>query len=270
MSSEWKPLTLLNGRAATSDDLAPLAFAGHAHFTAMQVRDHQIRGLDLHLARLRTASLALYGQAISVEQVLTQLRQACALNPAHFSLMAYVYSASGEFTPAENNAQLSLLLRTAPPHNGPQGPLALKSFEYERILPQFKHVGEIGKTYWMRQAVADGFDDAVFIDRLGRYSEASIWNLAFWDGEAVIWPQAPVLPGTTLGIVRRQLDKLGMPQREQKLTQTDIAHFKGAVVMNSWTPAVPVRQIDTVSLPISEPFLSILHQAYRNEPLIAP
>ena len=50
----------INGVAATSDALAALAFAGHAHFTAMQVRDGHVRGLDLHLARLRDAS-ALFG-----------------------------------------------------------------------------------------------------------------------------------------------------------------------------------------------------------------
>jgi hypothetical protein len=42
-----------NGKTATREALAPLAFAGHAHFTAMQVRDGRVRGLDLHLARLR-------------------------------------------------------------------------------------------------------------------------------------------------------------------------------------------------------------------------
>ena len=46
----------LDGQAATQADLAPLAFAGYAHFTALQVRGHRVRGLDLHLRRLRTAS----------------------------------------------------------------------------------------------------------------------------------------------------------------------------------------------------------------------
>lgn len=36
-------------RPATATDLAPLAFAGYAHFTAMQVRGGGVRGLDLHL-----------------------------------------------------------------------------------------------------------------------------------------------------------------------------------------------------------------------------
>ncbi|MGY5137778.1 branched-chain amino acid aminotransferase, partial [Streptomyces nigrescens] len=48
-----------NGVAATAEELAPLAFAGYAHFTALQVRDGRVRGLDLHLERLRSASLEM-------------------------------------------------------------------------------------------------------------------------------------------------------------------------------------------------------------------
>ena len=37
--------------------------------------------------------------------------------------------------------------------------------------------------------------DAAFIDRQGRLSEGSIWNLAVWDGTAVVWPVAEMLGG---------------------------------------------------------------------------
>ena len=50
-----------NGRSATAGELGPLAFAGYAHFTALQVRGGKVRGLDLHLQRLRSASLELFG-----------------------------------------------------------------------------------------------------------------------------------------------------------------------------------------------------------------
>src|SRR5256885_7112437 len=39
--------SLIDGQPATAAELAALAFAGHAHFTAMQVRDGRLRGLDL-------------------------------------------------------------------------------------------------------------------------------------------------------------------------------------------------------------------------------
>ncbi|GAA3466182.1 aminotransferase class IV family protein [Nonomuraea roseola] len=259
-----------NGRAATAEDLAPLAFAGYAHFTAMQVRGGQVRGLDLHLERLRTASMELFGRALPDDRVRSHLRAAIEAGPADLSLMATVYSPAGEFTVAGAEVEPEVLVRTGPAASGPAGPLTLTTVEHERALPAVKHVGEVAKTYFLRQAVAQGFDDAAFVDRQGRLSEATIWNLAFWDGAAVVWPEAEMLAGTTMGIVRRQLDRLGVPQRVQEVTPADLPALAGGVVMNSWTPGVAVHRIGSVPLPEAPSFLELLHRAYRAEPLTSP
>ncbi|MFD5320761.1 aminotransferase class IV family protein [Streptomyces sp. NPDC127098] len=257
-----------NGRPASAEELAPLAFAGYAHFTAAQVRGGRIRGLDLHLARLRSASVELFGRALPDERVRELLRAALGESPADASLTATVYSSAGEFTAAEGG--LDVLVRTGPPTDGPAGPLALAVVEHERTLPGVKHVGEVAKTHLLRRAVAEGFDDAAFVDRRGRLSEATIWNLAFWDGEAVVWPEAEVLGGVTMGILRRRLAGLGVPQRVSEVTPGDVAALKGAVVMNSWTPAVPVRRIGAVELPAASAFVEALRRGYEAEPPTAP
>jgi branched-subunit amino acid aminotransferase/4-amino-4-deoxychorismate lyase len=257
-----------NGEAATADQLASLAFAGYAHFTATQVRDSQIRGLDLHLARLRFASGELFGQALPDEQVKSYLRAALAPGPADLSLTATVYSRAGEFTASA--ADLEVLVRTSPAATPPAGPLALATVEYERVLPAIKHVGEVAKTYYLRQAVAHGFDDAAFVDRQGRLSEATIWNLAFWDGTAVVWPKAEVLDGITQQIVRRRLDTLGIPQRTQEITRANVSTLAGAAVLNSWSPGIAVRKIGSTPLPEAHPFMELLHEAYESDPVTAP
>ncbi|MGO1073665.1 aminotransferase class IV family protein [Lysobacter sp. CA199] len=259
-----------NGRPAVAEDLIPLAFAGHAHFTAMQVRAGRVRGLDLHLRRLREASMTLFGQALPDERTLAYLRAALQAGPQDLSLVATVYSPAGEFTAADEAARLDLLVRTSAAASGPSGPLALSVVEYERYLPRLKHVGEVAKTHAMREAIAQGYDDAAFVDRQGRLSEASIWNLAFWDGQAVVWPQAPMLGGTTMAIVRRQLQRLGVAQREQEIRAADLPALAGAVVMNSWTPGVAVHRIGATELPPAPDFLRLLHEAYRAEPAVSP
>ncbi|WP_306362629.1 aminotransferase class IV family protein [Nocardia sp. CC227C] len=259
-----------DGEATTGEQLANLAFAGHAHFTAMQVRGGRIRGLDLHLERLRGASMELFGTALPEQRVRSHLRTALAASAPDVSLMATVYSPEGEFTLARSGTEPSVVIRTAPPASGPQGPLSLMTFEHERYLPAVKHVGEVAKTHLLRRAAAAGFDDAAFLDRHGGFSEASIWNLAFWDGSAVVWPVAHKLTGTTMGIVRRQLAALGIPQRDEVVTPADLPDLRGAVVMNSWTPGILVHRIDTVDIPTTQPFLDALHTAYRTEPLTAP
>src|SRR5690606_15384825 len=157
-----------------------------------------------------------------------RLHEAVAAGPADVSLTATVHSAEGEFTAAGVAADPQLLVRTEAPFDGPAGPLALDVVEHERMLPGIKHVGEIAKTHYLRQAVARGFDDVAFVDRDGRISEASIWNLALWDGEAVVWPRAELLTGTTMGIVSRQLEKRGVPQVERELTREDLPGLSGA------------------------------------------
>ncbi|WP_433464967.1 aminotransferase class IV family protein [Spirillospora sp. CA-128828] len=256
-----------NGRAATVEELAPLAFAGYAHFTAMQVRGGRVRGLDLHLERLRFASMELFGRAVPDDRVRSCLRAALEAGPADVSLTATMYSPPGEFTTDGSDREPDVLVRSGPPASGPSGPLALATVEYERVLPAVKHVGEVAKTYFLRRADRDGFDDAAFVDRRGRLSEGTIWNLAFWDGDAVVWPDAEMLVGTTMGIVRRQLDRLGVPQRVQEITAADLPAPAGAVVMNSWTPGVAVHRIGSVPIPEAPRFLELLHQAYQAEPL---
>ncbi|TDD11000.1 branched-chain amino acid aminotransferase [Nonomuraea deserti] len=259
-----------DGHAASADDLAPLAFAGYAHFTAMQVRGGRVRGLDLHLERLRSASLQLFGRALPDDRVRACLRAAIQAGPADLSLSATVYSPAGEFTVASPEVEPGLLVRTGPAATGPLGPLALAAVEHERVLPAVKHVGEVAKTYYLRQAVDQGFDDAAFVDHRGRISEGSIWNVAFWDGSAVVWPEAEMLAGITMGIVRRQLDRLGVPQRVEEVTLAGLPALAGAVVMNSWTPGLAVHRIGPVSLPEAPSFVKLLHDAYEAEPLTAP
>lgn len=253
-----------NGRDAGTGDLAPLAFAGYAHFTAMQVRGGLVRGLDLHLERLRAASAELFGRTPDDASVRSWLAAAIDASPDDASLTATVYSPDGEFT-GPGTAEPEMLVRTGPPADGPAGPLALAVVAHERVLPHLKHVGEVAKTYFLRQAVAGGFDDAAFTDRRGRLSEATIWNLAFWDGDGVVWPRAEMLGGTTMGIVRRQLDRLGVPQRTEEVTVDGLPSLAGAVVMNSWTPGVPVHRVGPVELPAAPAFVDLLHRAYGAE-----
>lgn len=267
IASDALAVAQIDGQWATLADLTPLAFAGFAHFTAMQVRNGRVRGLDLHLERLRGASQALFDAYIPDDQVQSHLRSAIAAAGGDaLSLTATVFTRSGEFTSASEANDLSLLIRTSPASTGPEGPLKLAVVQHERFQPAFKHTGESAKTYYLRDARQNGFDDAIFLDRHGHLSEATIWNVAYWDGSAVIWPIADLLTGVTMGILQRQLKTLGVPQREMAVTPDMVCGFAGAVVMNSWTPAVAISSIAETQIPAAPQFVDLLHTAYQREP----
>lgn len=256
----------INGQPATLSELIPLAFAGFAHFTAMQVRDREIKGLDLHLARLQKASKEFFGKMLPEEQLVSYIKTAIDKGPKDQSLTVTLFSRHGEFTAASMDTEPDVLVRSSAPTNGPKGPLRLSKVDHERPLASIKHVGEAGKTYYLHQALRQGFDDAAFVDRHGRLSEATIWNLAFWDGETVIWPQATILQGTMMGIVQRQLNRLGIAQRHEEITIEHLQELSGAAVMNSWTPGIAVTAIATTAFAEITPFISLLHKAYQAEP----
>ncbi len=260
----------INGRSVTLSELSPLAFAGFAHFTAMQVRDSKIKGLDLHLERLREASLAFFGRALPDEQLQSHIKTAVNEGAKDLSLTVTVFSHHGEFTANSMDVEPSVLTRTGAPSDGPKGPLRLSAVAHERPLATIKHVGEAGKTYYLHQAIRQGFDDAAFVDSRGRLSEATIWNLVFWDGETVIWPKADMLKGTMMSIIQRQLERLDIPQRHEAITLKRLGELSGAAVMNSWTPGIPVTAIASNVIEEARQFINLLHKAYEAEPANFP
>lgn len=258
--------TLLNGQSIPSSEMTLLAFSGFAHFTALQVRNKMIKGLDLHLDRLRQASKALFGRTLPDELVRSYIHSAVESGLDDQSLTVTMYSPKGEFTVDSMDSDPAVLIRTSSPANGPKGPLRLAAINYERPLAEIKHVGEIGKTYFLHQAVQQGFDDAAFVDKNGHLTEGSIWNLVFWDGETVIWPRARMLRGTMMAIVQRQLTELGIPQRSESITLERLTELRGAAVMNSWTPGISITEIQSSKFTNSEQLISLLHRAYNRMP----
>lgn len=260
--------TYLNGRPATAGDLAPLAFAGFAHFTAMQVRERSARGLDLHLERLRAASDELFGRHLPDERLRGLLSSAAADAPPDVSLSCFVTLPPGEVLGPRGNAELDVLIRVTDPVTPSPDPLTLDVVRHERHLPHLKHVGEVAKTQFFRQATARGFDDAAFTDGSGRLSEATIWNLAFWDGDSVIWPEADVLPGTTMQILARRLASRGIDQVTRAVRTRDLTDGLAAVVMNSWSPGIAIARIASQPLADGQAFVRLLREAYDSEPLV--
>lgn len=258
--------THFNGIPATADDLAGLAFAGYAHFTAMQVRDHAVRGLDLHLARLAHASRELFGTQLPDDRIADLLARAVADVPADVSLTCYLSARPGEFHRSAAHQEIDVLIKVTDPATPPPGPLTLASVAHQRHLPGIKHVGEVAKTELLRRANTLSFDDAVFTDGSGRISEATIWNIAFTDGESVIWPEAELLHGVTMQILQRQLDAAGIPQLTRPVRTTDLDARLSAVLMNSWSPGIAVSAIDDRALGDPGEFTAQLHRAYAAEP----
>ena len=191
-----------NGRPAQVEDLLP-ALVNYGHFTSMQVRGHAVQGLALHLARLSQATSELFGSALDVVQVQAWMAQALQqAGQGDDSLRVTVYSRRFDFRDPLVAVPVDVLVAVS-------APVALtaskrvRSVAWQRELPQIKHVGTFGLFAERRAAMAEGFDDVLFVTAEGDVSEGSTWNLAVHDGERLLWPQAPALRGTAETLLKQ-------------------------------------------------------------------
>ena len=227
-------IVLCNGRPADADDLRTLALRNYGHFTVMQVRGRAVRGLDLHLGRLRDATRELFNAELDDARILDGLRRAFDVaSVADCTARVTVCAPGFDFRDPLRAVDVDVIVAITALGEPDPTPMRVKSFRYERALPQVKHVGTFPLFHFAREARRTGYDDALFVDAGGRVSEGSIWNLGLWDGEGVVWPEAPALRGTAEELLRSALEEEGALQSRRPVHLADLSGFKGAFATNS-------------------------------------
>lgn len=218
-----------NGLPAQVEDLLP-ALVNYGHFTSLQVRDHAVQGLDLHLARLSQATRALFGSELDTVQVQTWMAQALQqAGLADASLRVTVYSRRFDFRNPLAAVPVDVLVAVSAPV-ALVAPKRVRSVLWQREMPRIKHVGTFGLFAERRAAMAEGFDDVLFVTADGDVSEGSTWNLAVHDGERLLWPQAPALRGTAEALMKRHWPDA---QLTRPLALAELGSVKAAFACNA-------------------------------------
>jgi branched-subunit amino acid aminotransferase/4-amino-4-deoxychorismate lyase len=244
----------IDGRSATVEQLSAAAPAGYGHFTAMQVRNRQVRGLRLHLDRLDAANREMFGAGLDTAAVLGHIRHALGEQTQDASVRVYVYEAPGG--PA-------VMVTVRPPGTMAPDLWRLQTVPYQRSLAHIKHIGDFGQGYYRRLAHSNGFDEALLTGPDGIVCEGSITNIGFSDGDGVVWPAAPALAGITMQILERALAARGVPMRRAPVRVSDLGSFAGTFVTNSHGIA-PVGQVDEHTLSVDGALMQALTQAYES------
>jgi branched-subunit amino acid aminotransferase/4-amino-4-deoxychorismate lyase len=260
----------VNGAPASAADLVPLAFAGYGHFTSMQVRDHRVRGLGLHLARLRAASEELFGRATPDARVREYLRRVIGRAGGAMSVQVNAFSSDGDAVTAGRPVEPDILVRTGPPLAASTTPVRVGTARFGRILPHLKNTATMGAVHRWRAARLAGHDDVLFVGDDGAIAEGSIWNVAFLDGTGTVWPSAPALRGVMMQMAQAGLTRAGQPWSVRRVTVDDLGGVRGAALMNSITPAQPIAAVDGRPIPVDEQWLATLRAAHDTTPPEAP
>ena len=253
----------LNGKPATVENLRALALANYGHFTSMQVRNRAVQGRELHVRRLEDATQALFGTSFDGASALQQAAHALAsagLRDA--SVRVTVFSTQFDYRDPARAVAPDVLITLSPPSAVEKPALRVKTYPFVRPLPQFKHVGTFPLFHYRRQALADGFDDALFVDPTGQVVEGSIWNLGLWDGDAVTWPEGPALRGTAERLLQTALTRAGVPQRSTPVLRHDLGRFRAAFACNA-SGLQPVVGADAVAWGIDTALMRRLAEVFE-------
>ena len=225
--------------------------SGYGHFTAMQVRGGRARGLALHLRRLEAANREVFGAGLDGERVRALVRHALG-DTRDASVRVYLYEAPGE--------PVTMVTVREPAEMAT--PQRLQPARYKRPDPHVKHV-TTDQGHYRRLAQRDGFDDALLVTADGVVSETTLANVGFFDGDAVLWPDAPMLHGITMQLLERELPGRGVPSRRSTIRLRDLASLDGAFLCSARGIAA-VTAVDQLRLPAEPEGLTWLGEAYAS------
>jgi branched-subunit amino acid aminotransferase/4-amino-4-deoxychorismate lyase len=248
MAGDSEGRVFVDGQEADADGRALLERDAWGHFTAMQVRDGRTRGLDLHLARLDAAHRDIYGERLDPDLVRARIRGALG-DVRDASVRVYGYWAG-------------LIVVVREPGGLPARPHSMRSQHFQRPLARLKHVGSWAGGHFRDRAIADGYDEGLLVDHTGRISEGTITNVGFWRDGTLVWPDAPMLDGITMLVLRRELR---VPQVEAVVRVADLPSYDGMFLCNArgWAP---VNRVDDLDLPVDATLVALLADAYDNAP----
>ncbi|CAN7230999.1 aminotransferase class IV [Brevundimonas sp. LjRoot202] len=252
----------MDGSPASVETLAPALLSNYGAFTSMQVEDGAVRGLDLHLERLKHEALDLFGVAVPELRLRQRMRSALGGRTGRFSLRVQLFLEAVTLRTPGAQGEPSVLVVASNPAAPLRDPLRLHTMTYAREAPHLKHVGTFGLMRARRAAAEAGADDALFVGPDGVISEGSIWNIGFVEDGRVIWPLAPMLAGTGQALIRRGLDGVGLADETRAVDRNALAGFRQAFICNSATPACPVGNIDGRSLDIDPVLMDRLEAAW--------
>ncbi|WP_374011880.1 aminotransferase class IV [Pseudoxanthomonas koreensis] len=263
-------VALLNGAAADADPgaLRALAQVNYGHNTALQVRGVAAQGLGLHMARLRQGTAELFDAALDEAAVRGWMAQAARQAGGDCSMRVTVFARGFDHRRPLQELAVDVLVVAAAPQPPRTGALRVLARDFLRPVPHLKHVGTFPLFHHRRQAQQAGYDDALFVDGRGadaRIAEGALWNIGFWDGQAVTWPQAPALRGTAERLLQAGLEAQDVAQDRRPVHMGELPAFRAAFACNA-NAVQPIIAIDAVEYAQAPDLMQLLADAGTHAP----
>ncbi|MFF4294329.1 aminotransferase class IV [Streptomyces vinaceus] len=258
----------LNGSPASPAALQALALTNYGHFTTMRVEDGGVRGLALHLDRLVTDCRAVFGAELDPEWVRECVRgEAGGGRAGAFMVRVTVFDPELDLTAPDRAGRPGVLVTTRPAAGSAGRPLPalrVQRLAFCRDAPSVKHVALFGQLRLRRAARLAGFDDVLFTGADGTVSEGCTWNAGFVDeAGAVVWPEAEVLPGTTMRLLRAA----GGGHATAAMTDVRLRSMRAAFATSTGFGVRALAAVDDIAFRTDDPAIGALRESYAAVPL---
>lgn len=268
--SDGQVVALLNGGPADADPAAlrALAQVNYGHTTVLQVRDGAVQGLGLHMARLRRGNAELFDAHLDESALRAWMGQAASQAGGDCSMRVTVFARGFDHRRPLQDVALDVLVVATAARAPGRAPVRVLTRPFLRPLPHIKHVGTFPLFHQRRQALKAGYDDALFVDGEGADAcvvEGSLWNIGFWDGHTVTWPQAPALRGTAERLLQAGLDAQGVAQERRPVRVGELPAFRAAFACNA-NAVQPVVAIDALEYADAPALRALLDAAAAHAP----
>lgn len=245
----------LNGRPVGVEQLQTLALTNYGHFTTFRVDDGSVRGLSMHLQRLDRDCRAVFGVRLDLDRVRLLTRRLTPSSGA-VTIRVTIFDPAIDLVLPSRANQPQILVTRRPASALPLLPMAVQSASFVRDDPEIKSVGLFGALRRRRVAQLDGYDDALFLDPAGNVSEGGTWNVGFFDGDHVVWPEAHCLRGITMRLLRDPSHQI------RPVPRSEVASMRVAFATNSAIGVRAITRIDDLTFPAESETLEDLRTAY--------
>jgi branched-subunit amino acid aminotransferase/4-amino-4-deoxychorismate lyase len=235
---------------------------GFGVYETIKQRNNILYFVNEHIDRLfYSAQLLSLRHSFQKKQINTYIADfATNLEESSCNIKVLLYGSS-----FENDSKL-ILLASAPlfPHRKwyKEG-VSLKSFQYERWMPQAKSLNMVASYYMYSKAKEENCYDALLYNKNGYILEGTRTNLYLLkDKNIYSASKEEILEGVTMMSLEKVIRKTSFQLKFKKIKLNQLSQYDGMILTSTSSKILPVKKVDTFAFKTIIPSITQLINIY--------
>lgn len=262
-----KSICSINGKILSEEKaMLPLtqieAQYGFGVYETIKQRNHILYFVNEHIDRLfHSANLLSLKHQFLKEQITNYLSQFVeSLNESSCNIKVLLYGSL-----QSNDPQLILLASSPlfPQRKWYKEGISLKSFQYERWMPQAKSLNMVASYYMYSKAKEENCYDALLYDKKRTILEGTRTNM-YLIKDTILYsaPKEKILEGVTMMTLEKVIKNSPFKLKYKNCKLDHINQYDGMIVTSTSSKILPVKKIDSFIFQDISPQINQLIKIY--------